>query len=165
MVTVAKGLTNGTVPMGAVFVRKGIYDAFMEASAENAIEFFHGYTYSGHPLACAAAMATLDVYEEEGLFANAKHLASYWEDGVHSLKGLPHVIDLRNLGLVAAIELESIPGKPSVRGMDCLQRCFDKGLLIRVTGDIIALSPPLMIQKEHIDQMFEILAGVLRELP
>ncbi|HEY9833520.1 MAG TPA: aspartate aminotransferase family protein [Stenomitos sp.] len=165
MVTVAKGITNGTVPMGAVFVRKGIYDTFMDAAAENAIELFHGYTYSGHPLACAAAMATLDVYEEEGLFAHANLLASYWEDAVHSLKGVPHVIDLRNLGLVAAIELESIPGKPGVRGMDCLQRCFDTGLLIRTTGDIIALSPPLMIQKEHIDQMFEMLAGVLKELP
>jgi beta-alanine--pyruvate transaminase len=165
MVTVAKGITNGTVPMGAVFVRKGIYDTFMAAAAENAIEFFHGYTYSGHPLACAAAIATLDVYEEEGLFAHANHMASYWEECVHSLKGLPHVIDLRNLGLVAAIELASIPGKPSVRGMECLQRCFERGLLIRTTGDIIALSPPLMIQKEHIEQMFEILAGVLKELP
>jgi beta-alanine--pyruvate transaminase len=165
MVTVAKGITNGTVPMGAVFVRKGIYDTFMAAAAENAIEFFHGYTYSGHPLACAAAIATLDVYEEEGLFAHANHIASYWEECVHSLKGLPHVIDLRNLGLVAAIELASIPGKPSVRGMECLQRCFERGLLIRTTGDIIALSPPLMIQKEHIEQMFEILAGVLKELP
>ncbi len=165
MVTVAKGITNATVPMGAVFVRQGIYDAFMQAAAENAIELFHGYTYSGHPLACAAAMATLDVYEEEGLFAHAHHLASYWEDAVHSLKGDAHVIDVRNLGLVAAIELESIPGKPSARAMDCLQRCFDQGLLIRVTGDIIALSPPLIIQKEHIDQMFEILAGVLKQLP
>ena len=165
MVTVAKGITNGTVPMGAVFVRQGIYEAFMEASAENAIEFFHGYTYSGHPLACAAAMATLDVYEEEGLFEHAQHLASYWEDCVHKLKGLPHVIDLRNLGLVAAIELEPIPGKPSVRAMDCLQRCFNKGLLIRTTADIIALSPPLILEKEHIEQMFEILSGVLRELP
>ncbi len=137
----------------------------MEAAAENAIEFFHGYTYSGHPLACAAALATLDIYEEEGLFAHANHLASYWEDRVHSLRGLPHVIDLRNLGLVAAIELASVPGKVGVRGMDCLQRCFEKGLLIRVTGDIIALSPPLIIQKQHIDQMFEMLAGVLKELP
>jgi beta-alanine--pyruvate transaminase len=165
LITVAKGITNGTVPMGAVFVRKGIYDAFMEAAAENAIEFFHGYTYSGHPLACAAAMATLDVYEEEGLYAQANHLASYWEECVHSLKDLPNVIDLRNLGLVAAIELAPIPGKPSVRAMDCLQRCFEKGLLIRTTGDIIALSPPLMIQKDHIEQMFEILAGVLQDLP
>ncbi|HEY9601357.1 MAG TPA: aspartate aminotransferase family protein [Allocoleopsis sp.] len=165
MVTVAKGITNGTVPMGAVFVRKGIYDTFMDAAAENAIEFFHGYTYSGHPLACAAAIATLDLYEEEGLFAHANHIASYWEECVHSLKGLPHVIDLRNLGLVAAIELASIPGKPGVRAMDCLQRCFEKGLLIRTTGDIIALSPPLIIQKEHIEQLFDILAGVLKELP
>jgi beta-alanine--pyruvate transaminase len=137
----------------------------MEVSPENAIELSHGYTYSGHPVACAAAMATLDVYEEEGLFANANHLASYWEECVHSLRDLPHVIDLRNLGLVGAIELESIPGKPSARAMDCLQRCYDKGLLIRTTGDIIALSPPLIIQKDHMEQMFEILAGVLRELP
>ncbi|HAA27061.1 MAG TPA: aspartate aminotransferase family protein [Cyanobacteria bacterium UBA8553] len=165
MVTVAKGITNGTVPMGAVLTRQGIYDAFMEASAENAIEFFHGYTYSGHPLACAAAMATLDVYEEEGLFAHANHLASYWEDCLHSLQGLPHVIDVRNLGLVAAIELEPIPGKPTVRTMDCLQRCYETGLLIRTTGDIIALSPPLIIQKDHIEQICERLAGVLRELP
>jgi beta-alanine--pyruvate transaminase len=137
----------------------------MEAAAENAIEFFHGYTYSGHPAACAAAMATLDVYEEEGLFANANHLASYWEECVHSLQGLPHVIDLRNLGLVAAIELAPIQGKAGVRGMDCLQRCYDQGLLIRTTGDIIALSPPLIVQKDHIKQIFEILAEVLRELP
>jgi beta-alanine--pyruvate transaminase len=150
--------------MGAVFTRKGIYDTFMEATPENAIEFFHGYTYSGHPLACAAAMATLDVYEEEGLFANAHHLASYWEDCLHSLRDLPHVIDLRNLGLVAAIELEPIPGNPSVRAMDCLQRCYETGLLIRTTGDIIALSPPLMIQKDHIEQMFEILAAVLQQI-
>jgi beta-alanine--pyruvate transaminase len=165
MVTVAKGITNGTVPMGAVFTRKGIYDTFMDASPDGAIEFFHGYTYSGHPLACAAAIATLDVYEEEGLFAHANHLASYWEDCIHSLRGLPHVIDLRNLGLVAAIELESIPGKPGTRAMDCLQRCFDKGLLIRTTADIIALSPPLIVQKDHIDQMVEILTEVLKELP
>ncbi len=165
LVAVAKGITNATVPMGAVFTRKGIYDAFMGASPENAIELFHGYTYSGHPLACAAAMATLDIYEEEGLFANANHLASYWEECLHSLRGLPHVIDLRNLGLVGAIELEPIPGKPGTRAMDCLQRCYDNGLLIRTTGDIIALSPPLIIHKDHIEQIFEILAGVLRQLP
>ncbi|MGK7878207.1 MAG: aspartate aminotransferase family protein [Xenococcaceae cyanobacterium] len=165
MVTVAKGITNGTVPMGAVFTRRGIYKAFMEAAPENSIELFHGYTYSGHPVACAASMATLDVYEEEGLFANAGSLAAYWEEGVHSLRGLSHVIDLRNLGLVAAIELEPIPGKPGARAMDCLQRCYERGLLIRVAGDIVALSPPLIIQKEHIDQMFEMLAEVLRELP
>lgn len=164
MVVVAKGITNGTVPMGAVFVRQGIYDTFMQAANEGAIEFFHGYTYSGHPVACAAAMATLEIYQEEGLFAHAQHLASYWEECVHSLRGLPHVIDVRNLGLVGAIELEPIPGKPSIRAMECLQRCYDKGLLIRTTGDIIALSPPLIIQKDHIEQLFEILADVLKEL-
>jgi beta-alanine--pyruvate transaminase len=151
--------------MGAVFTRQGIYDTFMEASAEGAIELFHGYTYSGHPAACAAALATLDIYEEEGLFANAHHLASYWEDCLHSLRDLPHVIDIRNLGLVGAIELEPIPGKPTARAVECLQRCYDNGLLVRTTGDIIALSPPLIIQKHHLEEMFEILAGVLRELP
>jgi beta-alanine--pyruvate transaminase len=165
LITVAKGITNGTVPMGAVFVREGIYDAFMAAAPENSIEFFHGYTYSGHPVACAASMATLDIYEEEGLFDRANSLAGYWEDAIHSLKGLPHIIDLRNLGLVGAIELKSIPGKPGVRGVDCLQRCYEAGLLIRVAGDIIALSPPLIIEKEHIDRLFELLTQVLKELP
>lgn len=164
LITVAKGLTNGTIPMGAVFVKKGIYDTFMDAAAENAIELFHGYTYSGHPVACAAAMATLDVYEEEGLFVRADSLANYWQEAVHSLRDLPQIIDLRNIGLVAGIELESIPGKPGMRGRECLQRCYEQGLLIRVTGDIIALSPPLIISKEQIAQMFEILAKVLREL-
>jgi beta-alanine--pyruvate transaminase len=165
LMTVAKGITNGTLPMGAVFTRKGIYDAFMNAAPENAIEFFHGHTYSGHPVACAASMATLDIYEEEGLFARAKSLASYWEEAIHSLKGLPHLIDIRNLGLVAAVEFEPIPGQPNARAMDCLQRCFDKGLLVRVAGDIIALSPPLIITKEQIDQLVDIFARVLKELP
>jgi beta-alanine--pyruvate transaminase len=162
MITVAKGITNGTIPMGAVLVRKEIYQAFMQGP-ENAIELFHGYTYSGHPMACAAALATLDIYEEEGLFARANSLASYWENAVHSLKGLPHIIDIRNLGLVAGIELESIPGKPGERGFNCFLQCLEKGLLIRVTGDIIALSPPLIIEKEQIDKIVEILAGVLQK--
>ncbi|NEO28808.1 MAG: aminotransferase class III-fold pyridoxal phosphate-dependent enzyme, partial [Kamptonema sp. SIO4C4] len=164
IITCAKGLTNATVPMGAVLTRRGIYDAFMDAAPEGAIELFHGYTYSGHPLACAAALATLDVYEQEGLFKNVQNLAAYWEDKVHELKGLPHVIDLRNLGLVAGIELESIPGKAGARGTACLQRCFEKGLLIRVTADIIALSPPLIVNKEQIDEMLTILAEVLQEI-
>ncbi|HXH02668.1 MAG TPA: aspartate aminotransferase family protein [Candidatus Competibacteraceae bacterium] len=164
MVTTAKGLTNGTVPMGAVFVRKGIYDAFMQGP-ENAIELFHGYTYSGHPLACAAGLATLDVYRDEGLFQRAAELSAYWEDAVHSLKGLPHVIDLRNLGLIAGIELEPIQGKPSARAFEAFLRCYEKGALIRTTGDIIALSPPLIIEKSHIDQLFGTLADVLRTLP
>ena len=163
IVTAAKGITNGTVPMGAVFVKEGIYDAFMNAP-ENAIELFHGYTYSGHPLACAAALATLDIYEEERLFERADKLADYWENAVHSLKGVRHVIDVRNLGLVAGIELESIAGKPGKRAFDCFIQCYEKGLLIRTTGDIIALSPPLIIEKEHIDRIVEILIGVLQEM-
>ncbi|EGK86108.1 aspartate aminotransferase family protein [Microcoleus vaginatus PCC 9802] len=163
IVTAAKGITNGTVPMGAVFVKEGIYDAFMNAP-ENAIELFHGYTYSGHPLACAAALATLDIYEEERLFERADKMADYWENAVHSLKGVRHVIDVRNLGLVAGIELESIAGKPGKRAFDCFLQCYEKGLLIRTTGDIIALSPPLIIEKEHIDRIVEILTGVLQEM-
>ena len=163
IVTAAKGITNGTVPMGAVFVKEGIYDAFMNAP-ENAIELFHGYTYSGHPVACAAALATLDIYEEERLFERADKLADYWENAVHSLKGVRHVIDVRNLGLVAGIELESIAGKPGKRAFDCFIKCYEKGLLIRTTGDIIALSPPLIIEKEHIDRIVEILTGVLQEM-
>jgi len=163
IITTAKGLTNGTVPMGAVFVRKGIYDAFMNAP-ENTIELFHGYTYSGHPVACAAGLATLDVYKEEGLFERAAELSPYWEDAVHSLKGTKNVIDLRNLGIVAGIELEPLPGKPTKRAFEAFLKCYEKGLLIRTTGDIIALSPPLIVEKSHIDEMFGTLAGVLRDL-
>jgi len=163
MITVAKGITNGTVPMGAVFVRKGIYDAFMNGP-DHAIELFHGYTYSGHPVACAAALATLDTYEEEGLFERAKDLSDYWQEAVHSLRDRPHVIDVRNLGLVAGIELESIPGKPTARAFDAFLKAFDKGMMIRTTGDIIALSPPLIIEKSHIDQIVETLSDVLNEV-
>jgi beta-alanine--pyruvate transaminase len=163
LITVAKGLTNGAVPMGAVLVRDDIYNTFMQG-APGQIEFFHGYTYSGHPLACAAALATLTLYEQENLFARAAALAPYWQEAVHRLRGLPHVIDIRNLGLVAGIELAPRDGQVGVRGYDALCRCFDAGLLIRVTGDIIALSPPLILERTHIDQMIDILGRVLREL-
>jgi len=163
MITLAKGLTNGAVPMGAVLVRNDIYDAFM-TGPESSIELFHGYTYSGHPLASAAANATLDVYEEEGLFARAAELAPYWEDALHSLRGQPHVIDIRNLGLVGAIELEPISGKPSERASEAFRRAFDAGVLIRTTGDIIALSPPLIVEKEEIDSIIETLGQVLRDV-
>jgi beta-alanine--pyruvate transaminase len=161
MVTCAKGLTNGTVPMGAVVARRGIYDAFM-TGPENAIELPHGYTYSGHPLAAAAALAALDIYARENLFARAAGLEGYWEDAVHSLKGLPHVIDLRNLGLVAGIELESLAGKPGARAFDVFLKCYERGLLIRTTADIIALSPPLILEKSHIDTIFGTLGEVLK---
>jgi beta-alanine--pyruvate transaminase len=163
MVTCAKGLTNGVVPMGAVLVRKPIYDSFMQGP-DYAIELAHGYTYSGHPLACAAGLATLDVYRDDELFQRAAALASSWESAVHSLKGLRHVIDLRNLGLLAGIELESRPGKPSERAFEAFLKCFEKGALVRAAGDIIALSPPLIIEKVQIDQLFSIITEVLKVL-
>jgi beta-alanine--pyruvate transaminase len=163
MMTVAKGISNGAVPMGAVGVRHEIYETVVDATPTG-IEFFHGYTYSGHPLACAAALATLKVYRDEGLFERAAELAPYWEDAVHSLRGLPNVIDIRNVGLVAGIELEGREGKPGARGLDALIKCFNEGLLIRVTADIVALSPPLIIEKGQIDHLIEVLGGVIREL-
>jgi beta-alanine--pyruvate transaminase len=163
MITMAKGLTNGAVPMGAVAASDQIYNAFMQGP-EGAIELFHGYTYSAHPVACAAGIATQEIYRKEGLFTRANDMAGYWADGVHSLKGLPHVIDLRNLGLIGAVELDPLPGKPGLRGYNTFVRAFEQGLLVRVTGDIIAMSPPLIIEKSHIDQVFGILGGVLKEL-
>jgi len=163
MITMAKGLTNGAVPMGAVAASDQIYDTFMQGP-EGAIELFHGYTYSGHPVACAAGIATQEIYRKEGLLTRANDMAGYWADGVHSLKGLPHVIDLRNLGLIGAVELDPIAGKPGLRGYNTFVRAFEQGLLLRVTGDIIAMSPPLIIEKQHIDQVFGILGGVLKEL-
>ena len=162
MVTVAKGLTNGVVPMGAVFSKKHIYDTMMQGP--DGIELFHGYTYSGHPLACAAALATLDIFEEQKVLEHASSLTDYWADAVHSLKGLPHVIDLRNLGLIAGIELASIPGKPGARAFNAFKRAFADGILIRTTGDIIALSPPLVLEKSHIDELFGKLAAILKTL-
>ncbi|MCB6184169.1 aspartate aminotransferase family protein [Leeia sp. TBRC 13508] len=164
IITCAKGLSNGVIPMGAVIVKQEIHDAYMAASAENAIELPHGYTYSAHPVAAAAAVATLDLYQEEKLFERAAALESHWEAGVHSLKGLPHVKDLRNIGLVAGIELESAPGKVGKRAFEVYLKAWDKGVLIRTTGDIIALSPPLIINKEQIDQIFNVLADVLKTI-
>ena len=163
IVLTAKGITNGVVPMGAVFVKKEIYEAFMNGP-EHMIEFFHGYTYSGNPVSSAAGLATLDIYEEEGLLSRGAELADYWADAVHSLKGLPHVIDLRNCGLIGAIELEPIAGAPTKRAFTAFLQAFEKGLLIRTTGDIIALSPPLIISKAEIDKLFDILRGILKGL-
>ena len=161
--TTAKALANGVIPMGAVFVQDKIYDAFMQGP-ENMVEFFHGYTFSGNPMACAAALGTLDTYEEDGLLTRGSELASYWEDAVHSLKDLPTVIDLRNLGLIAGIELEGIPGEPTKRAFDAFLQAYNKGLLIRTTGDTIALSPPLIIEKSHIDFAFDTIRDILKNL-
>jgi len=162
MITMAKGLTNGSDPMGAVAVRSGIYDAFMHGP-DSAIDLFHGYTYSAHPMACAAGLATQHVYRKEGLLTRAAEIGDYWADAVHSLKGLPHVIDLRNLGLIGAVELQPIPGKPGARGFDVFVRAFEKGLLARVTGDIIALSPPLVIERQQVDELVGKLGDAIRE--
>ncbi len=163
LITTAKGLTNGSVPMGAVFVSDAVHDAFMHGP-EGMIDLFHGYTYSGHPLACAAALATLDLYAEENLFEKAIALGQYWEDSIHKLKELPNVIDIRNFGLVGAVELSTRDGKPGARAYDIFTKCFhEKNLMVRTTGDVIALSPPLILEKSHIDQIFSRLAEAIRE--
>ncbi len=162
LMTTAKGITNGTVPMGAVFSKRFIHDALMDAPP--GIELAHGYTYSGHPLACAASLATLDVFREQGILEHARAMQPYWEDAVHALRGLPHVIDIRSVGLVAGIELAPLPGKPGARAMAAFKQAFADGILVRVTGDIIALSPPLVLEKTHIDELFGKLADVLRKL-
>ncbi|MDH4294614.1 MAG: aspartate aminotransferase family protein [Betaproteobacteria bacterium] len=162
MMIIAKGLTNGTVPMGAVVVREDIYDAVINSAPPGMVELFHGYTYSGHPLATAAALASLDTFEEEGLFQRAQELAPYFEQAVQSLRELPHVIDVRNMGMVAGIELEPRHGEPTARAFEAFLKCYEDGALIRTTGDIIALSPPLIISKSQIDELIGIIAQALR---
>ncbi|MFZ3004075.1 MAG: aspartate aminotransferase family protein [Undibacterium umbellatum] len=162
LMTTAKGLTNGVVPMGAVFSHQKIYDSLMAGPA--GIELFHGYTYSGHPLAVAAGLASLKVFKEEKILEHAQSMTAYWEDGLHSLKGLPHVIDLRNVGLIGAIELESMPGKVGARAMAAYKKAFAEGVLVRTTGDIIAMSPPLILEKKHVDQLFGKLHDILKHL-
>jgi beta-alanine--pyruvate transaminase len=160
MITMAKGLTNGSVPMGGVLVSKAVYEAFMQGP--DGIELFHGYTYSAHPTACAAALAALEVYQREGLLTRAKSMGQYFEDAAHALRSLPHVIDIRNYGLVAAVELSALPGKVGARGFEAFVKCFERGVLVRQTGDIIAMAPPLIVEPSQIDQMFGTLSEVLR---
>ena len=160
----AKGITNGTVPMGAVFAARHIHDAFM-TGPDHMIEFFHGYTYSAHPLACAAALGTLDTYLEEGLLTRGAEMADYWADAVHSLKGEPHVIDTRNLGLIGAVELQPIDGQPTKRAFAAFLDAFhNHDVMIRTTGDTIAFSPPLIIEKHHVDTLIDTVRKVLRKL-
>ena len=163
LICLAKGLTNATVPCGAVAASTQIYDTMLEG-ADAPIELFHGYTYSAHPLACAAGLATLETYQEDDLFNRAASMEAYWQDAMHSLADARHVIDIRNLGLVAGIELAPRAGAPTARAMETFETCFDEGLLIRVTGDIIALSPPLILEKSHIDRMVETLRKVLAKV-
>ncbi|HEX7054398.1 MAG TPA: aspartate aminotransferase family protein [Burkholderiales bacterium] len=160
--TVAKGMTNGTVPMGAVLVRDSIYDAFMQGP--DGIELFHGYTYSGHPLGCAAGIATLETYAEEGLLTRGAALEKHFEDGLHALKGTRHVVDLRNCGLMGAVELEPRPGKPGARAYEAFAKCFDAGVLVRYTGDTLAFSPPLIVEKAQIERIFDTVRKALAAL-
>ncbi|WP_291771196.1 aspartate aminotransferase family protein [Castellaniella sp.] len=160
IITFAKGVCNAAVPAGGVSVRRGIYDTIVDAT-EGGIEFFHGYTFSAHPMATAAILATLGIYRAEKLFERAHGLAGKFEDAAHALKGTAHVIDIRNLGLVAGIELESRPGAKGARAAEVFAKCFDRGLLVRYTGDIIAISPPLIIEEKQIDQIFSTLKDVI----
>ncbi len=161
LMTVAKGITNGCVPMGAVFAQQKIHDAFM-TGPEHLIEFFHGYTYSAHPLACAAGIATLDTYADDDLLTRAARMQDEFARALHSLRDEPNVIDVRNIGLVGGIELKPLPGEPAKRAFNIFLDCWDKGLLIRTTGDTIALSPPLIIESSHIERIIDTLRAALR---
>ena len=163
LITTAKGITNGTVPMGAVLMKETLYQAFM-TGPENSIEMPHGYTYSAHPVACAAGLGTMEVYEEEGLLTRVGELAKYWEDAAHAMRDCPHVVDIRNIGLIAAIELAPRAGAPGARGFETHIKAFEEGAYIRSTGDVLAFAPPLIIQKAEIDQLFGTAREILRSL-
>ena len=161
IMTMAKGITNGALPMGAVAVSERIHDTIMAAAPDGAIELFHGYTYSGHPMASAAAIASLDIYNEQKLFARAAEIAPYFEAAMHSLKGFPNVIDIRNIGLIGIVELAPRAGKPGTRGYETFVDCFRSGVLVRPAGDTLAFSPPLVVEKPHIDRMVETLGAAI----
>jgi len=163
MMTTAKGITNGTVPMGAVFCSRKIHDGLM-IGPENAMELFHGYTYSAHPVACAAGLATLDIYKDEGLLTRGASMAGYWRDALHQLKGLPNVIDIRNIGLMGAVELAPRKDAPGARGYELMVDCFNRGLYFRQSGDAAAVSPPLIVERSHIDEMVSILGDAIKRV-
>ncbi len=157
----AKALTNGSVPMGATLVARHVHDALM-TGPEGSPELMHGYTYSGHPLACAAALATLDVYRDEGLFERSAAMAPLWQEAIHGLKGLPQVVDIRNLGLLGAIEIASAAGEPGGRAQAVFQHCYERGVLVRASGDNIVLSPPLIISQDEIAILFGAVAAAIK---
>jgi hypothetical protein len=161
LMTLAKGLTGGAVPMGAVLAKQALHDVFM-TGPEHMIEFAHGYTYSAHPLACAAGLATLETYADEGLLTRAAQLQAYFGEQLHSLRGEPNVIDIRNFGLVGGVELTPIAGEPTKRALAVFLDCYDKGVMLRYTGDILAISPPLIIEREQIDQIVDTLRGAIQ---
>lgn len=162
LITLAKGINNAAVPMGAVAVRREIHDTIVNGAPANTIELFHGYTYSAHPLACAAALAAIDIYRQEELFARARRLSAHFENAAHALADLPLVCDVRNLGLVAGIELTPRPGAAGARGYETFVKCFERGVLVRCTADILAISPPLIVDEAQIDEIFGTLREVLR---
>ncbi|WP_233857538.1 aspartate aminotransferase family protein [Paraburkholderia sp. HD33-4] len=164
ILTMAKAINNAAIPMGAVAASRAVHDTVVNAGAENAIEFFHGYTYTAHPAAAAAAIATLDIYKRDRLFERAKELSGVFEDAVHELHGSPHVKDIRNLGLVAGVALESRQGAPGARGYEVFLKCFEAGVLVRYTGDILAFSPPLIVDEQKIDQIFSTVRDALRHV-
>ncbi len=163
LITFAKGVTSGAVPMGGVVASNAIHDAFM-VGPPGAIELFHGYTYSAHVLACAAGVATLQLYEDEGLFERAARMAPVLEDALHALKGTRHVIDIRNCGLVGAVELEPRPGAPGARTFDAYLGCWEKGVLVRQAGDIVCLAPALIVEEAQIAEMADTLRAVLQTI-
>ncbi|MCX7892736.1 MAG: aminotransferase class III-fold pyridoxal phosphate-dependent enzyme, partial [Burkholderiales bacterium] len=164
LLTFAKGVTSGTVPLGGVLASRAIHDTFMNA-AQPGVELFHGYTYSGHPLAAAACIAALDTYADENLFERAEALAAYFEDGVHAMRGLPHVVDCRNLQLIGAVELAPRPGAPGARALEVFARAWDRGVYVRPIGESIAFCPPLIAEKRHLDEIFGVVAQAIREVP
>jgi beta-alanine--pyruvate transaminase len=163
LMTTAKGITNGTVPMGAVFASRKVHDAMM-IGPESQMELFHGYTYSAHPVACAAGLATLDIYQDEGLLTRGAEVAGYWRDALHQLKGLPNVIDIRTVGLMGAVELSPRKDAAGARGYDLMVDCFNRGLYFRQSGDAVALSPPLIVERSHIDEMVSILGDAIKRV-
>ncbi len=163
-ITTAKSLANGVIPLGAVFIRSGIYDTFLSKS-DTLVDFFHGYTFSANPAACSAAMACMDICERENLYHRVSELEIYWQQAVHSLKGLPHVKDIRNIGLLAGIELESAPDElPGYRTWQLFRNCFEQGLLTRANGEVLALCPPLIIETADIDRIVSLISDELRKL-
>ncbi|MBY4896614.1 aspartate aminotransferase family protein [Cupriavidus sp. AU9028] len=164
LITMAKAINNAAVPMGAVAVRREVHDTVVNGAAAGAIELLHGYTYSGHPLAAAAAIATLDLYKNEDLFGRARKLEPVFEQAAHGVRGAPHVRDIRNFGMVAGIELDPRPGEPGARAYEAFLKCLERGVLVRYTGDILAFSPPLIISEEQIGQLFDTVREVLQEV-
>jgi beta-alanine--pyruvate transaminase len=164
LMTTAKGITNGAIPMGAVFVHRDVHAAFMHGPPAD-IDLYHGYTYTGHPVACAAALATLDIFEREALPQRAAELAPYWEERAHALRGLPGLIDIRNFGLIAAVEFAPEPARTPTRAFEVFRSCYARGLLARPTGNVLAFSPPLIISRGEIDALFEMLAAAIRATP